>query len=837
MKKPKLSLGPDGIKGLFVQHIEKMVFGVAVLMVLVFVYLGFSLQSDLQDRTPEQLKVLAANAETHITRPTADEVRKERIPRDGKGGQYEARLEDLGDTSPAPYETRIPWKTPIGAPGSKREDPEMFPPINIETTAMTGPICLKNVDEIENPVAALDNAPSKVRKSRSTRNRRRGGGYGSGSGYPGGEDMGYEGEGEGYGSGSGMPDMGYGSDMGSGSGRSRNRNDKQRKQEGPARRYDASKICGYRPSGVSSGGGYYGMDGGGMGGSGMPGMGSGMPGMDGGGMPGYGGGEGYEGEGYGMGAMTRSTALPLNKTQHVIAVKALAPYRKQADEYETVLGNAVGYNPSRDTPRFIFFQAYRADVTDDPDKELQDSDWKLIMTPTIAADLAKTEEWHGVMQEVADRRYVDRSLTMPAPPMLVRCMDDAMLHTEVPKGMQMRMRRMEEATDEDEEGKEDESKPDMSLPGSGSVAGGRGFPGGSGYPGGSGMPGSGYPGAGYPGGSGGYGYEGEMGGGYGYGGEMGGSGGYGMGYEGEMGGGYGYGGEMEGSGGYGMGYGMGYGGGPSAAAEPVQYKLIRFFDTKAQPGRVYRYRIRLLVEDPNNPNTNPRIGRPSRPPVRRTLSMKVIERLKKQEAAAGDKDPPYYVMTDWSEPSAPVSIPSASRVFASDVNPERFSTGDVKYLTGDVSGNLVPVVWNDALAIDVSKPMKAYRGSVLNTSGTFEVLDPITLEIKLLKKFDLSSGFMVADLLGGEDLPGDRENKVTSIGEVLLIDDQGNFTFHDELDDYERYRRFTLADEVKQATGGFGGGYPGGEGGYPGGEGSYPGGGGYPGAGYPGSGG
>ena len=37
------------------------------------------------------------------------------------------------------------------------------------------------------------------------------------------------------------------------------------------------------------------------------------------------------------------------------------------------------------------------------------------------------------MPEVADYMYVDTNATMPVPPMMLRCMDEAMLHSEVPR--------------------------------------------------------------------------------------------------------------------------------------------------------------------------------------------------------------------------------------------------------------------------------------------------------------------------------------------------------------------------------------------------------------------
>ncbi len=122
--------------------------------------------------------------------------------------------------------------------------------------------------------------------------------------------------------------------------------------------------------------------------------------------------------------------------------------------------------------------------------------------------------------------------------------------------------------------------------------------------------------------------------------------------------------------------------------------------------------------------------------------------------------------------------------------------------------NLVPVVWNNELAIDVSTETRGYRGSVLNFSKKqFDVLDPVSLVIKLLKSYDFKSQYMVADMRGGEDLPGDRKELVTSAGECAVVDDAGNFRVFNELDDYKEFARFSLADEI--VSGASRPGYPG----------------------------
>ncbi len=816
MKKPKMSLGQGGVKGLFVQHVEKIVFGVAVLFVFVFIFLGYRLESELTGKTPDGLQELAVNAVRNIERSTAEEVKKERIPREGKGGQYVARV-DIARSGPDPtiYQTDRPWDLPPGKSGMKREDPQLYPPSKFEITALTGPLCVKS--EEEGPLADLEDAPADVEKPKGVKKARTGrrgsGGYpgmmGPGMGGPGMSGPGMIGPGM-MGDGSEMGGYmgGYGED-GKGKDDRKDRDRDKEKVKGPSRKYPADKVEGYRP--MSSGGGMYG--GMGSGDGSMMGPGMSMPGMS---MP---------GAGSAGSAQKKAVGKPTARSQHMIAVKALAPYRKQYDEFKRVLGEATGYDPVRDAPRIVFFQVERADMTDNPTKEPEAADWKLIMHTKKAAEIAENEKWDGTMQEVADPNYVDPSITMPGPPMMLRDMDAVMLHSEVPRSTMVQTRQ---SMDEGEEVKEEEEPEDQEgadLPG-GIASGGNmrgGYPGmmGGGYPG---MPG-GYPGmpGGYPGMAGGSGSSAGMSmppmdsRGSGFPGMAGGSG---EGMSMPMGGGYpgmpgAYGGMPGAYGGMPGGYG-GYGGRFGAGMEPAQFKLVRFFDMNVEPGRVYRYRVRLFLEDPNNPNSDPRNGAVNMAPRRRTLSMKVIDRLNKQQEDPKTKNV-YYVVTDWSAPSEPVSLPSTSRAYVSDVSPTRYAMGveGTQVLQSEVQGSVVPVVWNESRAVDVAKEMRAFRGSILNTRPPFDVLDPVSLVIKILKDYELRSQYLVVDMRGGEDLPGDRKNKVTSIGEYMMMDDQGNLIVRNELDDHDNFRRFTLEDDINmRGSGGFGGygsgmGYPG----------------------------
>ncbi len=538
MKKPKLSLGGGGLKGLFTQHIEKIVFGIAVLFVLAFVFLGYRLESKLDGKTPDKLQDLAATAVSNIERPTFEEVKKERMPREGQGGRYFARVDSDDPPDPEVYVLK-PWDQPLGKPGSKREDPVVFAPTKLETTALTGPLCIRAEEGDKSLLADLINAPApEIKENKEKKQRgRAGSGYysgmsGGGMSGPSGSAMGSSPYGM-YGgmsgaSGGGMP----GSSGPLAGGADVNRGDKKKKQlRGPERTYPENMVCGYRPaggpgsmmgypgSGMMSGGMMSGgmmsggmMSGGMMSGGMKPGgmkPGGMKPGgmKPGGGVPGMGMSE-MAGATSGMSGGGRTVAMggpetfegqPIARPASVIAVKAVVPYRKQADEYKRVLGEAIGFDPMRDQPRIVFFQAQRADVTGNPDQEPQESDWQLVMTPKTAETQAREQRWHGIMPEIADLNYVDPNATMPGPPFMLRHMEEALLHSEVPRG---RVIPTFEAPTEDQEKDGEDKKKGESADGS-DLPGGLPQPGGiagSGFPGSGGMM-SGYPGSqsGYPG--------------------------------------------------------------------------------------------------------------------------------------------------------------------------------------------------------------------------------------------------------------------------------------------------------------------------------------------------
>lgn len=227
----------------------------------------------------------------------------------------------------------------------------------------------------------------------------------------------------------------------------------------------------------------------------------------------------------------------------IVAVKALAPYERQAAAYEAALAKAIGYRPTRDIPRYLFYLAERTEVRADPDAPL---DWRLISNSVYAMKLAA--RYAALPEEIADEAYiVPGVLTMPMPfTGSTSSFESLALHSKVPQ----RQKRPESQHNEKNVGNH-------------------------------------------------------------------------------------------------------LGGIPQWA----KYKMVRFFDLSAQPGKSYRYRVAVVLEDPNRPRDL------TAEPDKSILDVSVVQRLEERESEdeeyfkkTGKRRRTYYIQTDWSEPSNTVTV-------------------------------------------------------------------------------------------------------------------------------------------------------------------------------------
>ncbi len=717
----KLSFGKGGVKGFVIQHAEKGIFGTVLLLVAVFIYSSATQEAVEEGESPSSLKGGASSALN--TLQTANPWPALSTERLAKVDNYPALAQNarraVDDTG---YRETTPWIKELIPRQQKRQDPELFAPIQVEADGGVFSVLTRlagNDTTWDNDKDAIEERkePPKAKKPRRRRPAR------------GSEMMGPEGM------------AAYPEEMAMPAGDSAMEMDPMMSGVGGgpvAGRRTLSQFYvshylsrGFRPSGAG-----------------------------------------------GPGIAARSFA--------VVSVRALVPFEKQWEEYERTLANAVGYSPMDDVPKYLLFVAERAEVTDDANAPLQ---WRTISNSSYALDWIR-KNYAAAPPELADEAYLSPTLTMPIPPILMAPYDALALHAEVPRKSlrpQLAMAQAGAADAANQPADEAPAQPtaDFSeglpqLPMSRT-------PGAGGYGAGDGM----MPSMPYAGADPGYGGAAGM-------------------YEG------GY--PAPGIEGYGEG---GYAGGPAAmpgqggmpGLRPplVKYKLVRFFDFTAEPGKSYRYRVRVMLEDPNRPR-DPRVE-----PNPRILDQAVTDRLTKviaddeQYQKANNKARrTAWRETAWSEPSNIVTVAVPKRFLAGGATAAR----SVKLtLVGpsveleEGRGKVVTVTWDPRRATDVAAEREVLRGEFLDFTQTADVLQPVTLQIKRIEDFKFSTDAFVADLRGGEPLMTDvdkttkEETPLPTPGEFLVVDGDGRLVACNEVDDAEEYRRLMfIEDRPKSAS-------------------------------------
>jgi hypothetical protein len=205
-------------------------------------------------------------------------------------------------------------------------------------------------------------------------------------------------------------------------------------------------------------------------------------------------------------------------------------------------------------------------------------------------------------------------------------------------------------------------------------------------------------------------------------------------------------------------------------AEPtVEYLLLRVFDYTVEPGKKYRYRVTLELQNPNH----------GRSPLH----------LKTPESAAKEA-----LASEPSSPTAVVAIPDGHRILAGPVEAgTRYSEPTATVLV---------------TAIDREKGLQAAfelkgarRGTVANKKqATVPVKHPQT-KVETKVTLDFESNIIVLDIEGGRALTGRRRGPtITTPGEVLLLDAEGNMMVRSELEDEKLYAE-SVVREAAEAPG------------------------------------
>jgi hypothetical protein len=352
---------------------------------------------------------------------------------------------------------------------------------------------------------------------------------------------------------------------------------------------------------------------------------------------------------------------------------------------------------------------------------------------------------------VIDARFADYILTFPLPPLVGRDWGPEATHPDIPLIADTPPLEEEVSPLGPQPSPEDSRTVDSPFAATDPTQGGPGFP-----PMGPGSP---------------RGFGGAMGRGFGgdrFGPEGGGgfrpsAGGFGMGPR-------GFGGEEAGMrGGRGYGGGMPAGGGTARTSLPkgVDFLLLRFFDFTVEPGKKYKYRVQLVLADPNFSMTKD------------TLAPEVLDRHAKEAQVARENKTlrsDIRRVEGWSDASPTVGIPLAGSVKLVDVKPmsnEKINDEPAAQLLVESVGFDEK---NNAIQASVKKE-KFLRGHVANLVEDGWYIGEGWVD--KWKNFRFVTGMTILDIDGGKQL----SRNYTSPGRLLVMGPAGELYIRNELDD------------------------------------------------------
>ncbi len=429
---------------------------------------------------------------------------------------------------------------------------------------------------------------------------------------------------------------------------------------------------------------------------------------------------------------------PIPQTAWFIAGTALIPHQEMYDAFEKALRSSDNFTPTRDTPYYVNFEVQRADVTDKPVDQLADGDWIDVWNRRMYTILG-ARKWAGFAPEIVPEDYRDNMVTTWIPPVLLDDYRTFCSHPLIPMKTQAELEAEINAVEMDIVDTPDEElfSDDSTV----LVA---------------------------PGETGGDSYD-QM--------DMEDA------YE-----------EMD----MGIGMSLGFRSG-GIERNPVEYKLIRFYDFRGfnnppQPGRKYVYRVRYAVNDPNFP-AQPRM-QPKVSSLTADCAQRVLDKMAEAEA---NNERSYERWTDWSEPSAPISLPTREEHFAGPVEPgasSKWTIGgkQVSIMRDPPTAKIVASQYSDEFGTRVPLRLDVTEGSVLSAKvEAADIVDQLNMEVKKLPDAELVSGTTIVDLDGGAELS--IADGLTAPGMMLLFESDGSLSVADDIGDQEFYRIHSYADE------------------------------------------
>jgi hypothetical protein len=197
------------------------------------------------------------------------------------------------------------------------------------------------------------------------------------------------------------------------------------------------------------------------------------------------------------------------------------------------------------------------------------------------------------------------------------------------------------------------------------------------------------------------------------------------------------------------------------------YLLLRFFDFDVQPGRQYRYRVFLVLA---NPNEGKDVRSVQDPEMVKSKFIGLVKFVRGDGGTVVDVqcDPR---VADWSMPSSPVAVPE-------DVELLAFGVQMPSKPGQEPSGTTRVVSWSKNLGINAWHEYSVVRGKIVDFKAD------VTYHGQHVP-VDFFTGDLIVDLAGEPIAPRDRSPVRRN---QILVWESGRLVIHDKDVDEERFK-------------------------------------------------
>ena len=288
------------------------------------------------------------------------------------------------------------------------------------------------------------------------------------------------------------------------------------------------------------------------------------------------------------------------------------------------------------------------------------------------------------------------------------------------------------------------------------------------------------------------------------------------------------------------------------------YKLVRFFDLRPPKGKRVQYRVRLWMEDPNDPDVmelsgikrasedadkrdNVTIGSAGlegggggeeaskvgdlgedglepdidlskvkeilveQPMLDASVRARLAKRVEDPDLPKDFDSTEHQIATPWSIETAPVLVGAENfKLFAGKADePPTLRIDNVKVPRAESSVSMVAATMSRDLNTMVPAWREVRRGDLVNfIAKKAHVLNPVDQTVRVYEDAEIDTNAVVVDLQGGEklDIKG-AKMEFFAPTEVLVMDAQGNFQLRNEMADYRGYRHAMFKDDESSEFG------------------------------------